>query len=83
MRYDNGFGVLENSLIDLFRSGAPDFDDAEKLIEQGADVNAIGKELDENVLSNILMGYWQSKHSTNKFIEEVKRNDWTVCDIIG
>lgn len=58
MAYDYGYGELENKLIELFRSGKPDFDAAEELIRQGADVNAIGKNDDENILSEILNGYW-------------------------
>lgn len=62
MSYNYGYGELENKLIELFRSGAPDFAAAEELIKQGADVNAIGKDPDENVLSEILQGYWWSKY---------------------
>lgn len=62
MSYDYGYGELENRLIELFRSGAPDFNSAEKLIRQGADVNATGKDPEENILSIILHGYWWSKH---------------------
>lgn len=60
MACDYGYGALENQLIELFRSGAPDFNAAEELIRQGADVNAVGREDDENVLSEILFGYWMS-----------------------
>lgn len=69
MSYDYGYGELENRLIELFRSGAPDFDAAEKLIIRGADVNATGKETDENILSEILQGYWWTK-SGDDFPEE-------------
>ena len=62
MAYDYGYGDLENKLIELFRSGAPDFDAAENLIQQGADVNAVGKDDNENILSEILSGYWWSEH---------------------
>lgn len=62
MAYDYGYGDLGNKLIELFRSGAPDFDAAEDLIRQGADINAIGKDDDENILSEILSGYWWSEH---------------------
>lgn len=60
--YDYGYGDLENKLIRLFRSGAPDFATAEDLIRQGADINAVGKDDDENILSEILSGYWWSEH---------------------
>ncbi len=63
MAYDYGYGDLENKLIELFRSGAPDFDAAEELIRQGADLNAIGKDNYENILSEILTGYWWSIHA--------------------
>ncbi len=60
MAYDYGYGEYGNQLVELFRSGAPDFEAAEELIRQGADVNAVGKKDDENILSEILMGYWDS-----------------------
>lgn len=58
MAYEHGYGKYEDQLIELFRSGAPDFSAAEKLIAQGADLNASGKDPTENVLSEILGGYW-------------------------
>lgn len=61
MDYDNGYGEFENKLIDLLRSGAPDLNAAEELIRQGADLNAIGKNDDENILSEILIGYWETE----------------------
>ena len=67
MRYNYGYGELENKLIELFTSGAPDFDAAEKLIKQGADVNATGKMPDENVLSEILHGYGRNNEADNHF----------------
>lgn len=57
MAYDYGYGEFGNKLIGLFCSGAPDFNTAEELIQQGADLNAIGKDDDENILSEILTGY--------------------------
>lgn len=62
MTYDYGYGTLEDKLISLFRSGAPDFEAAEELIRLGADVNAMGPADDENILSEILFGYYWSKH---------------------
>ena len=62
MAYDYGYGDLGNKLIELFRSGAPDFAAAEDLIRQGADINAVGRDDDENILSEILSGYWWSEH---------------------
>ena len=62
MAYDYGYGDLGNKLVRLFSSGAPDFDAAEDLIRQGADINAIGKDDDENILSEILNGYWCSRY---------------------
>lgn len=62
MAYDYGYGEHGNQLVELFRSGTPDFEAAEELIRQGADVNAVGKEDDENILSEILLGYWESAH---------------------
>lgn len=62
MTCDYGYGELENKLIALFRSGAPDFNAAGDLIRQGADINTVGKNDDENILSEILTGYWETKH---------------------
>ena len=69
MDYDYGYGELGNKLISLFRSGAPDFDAAEKLIRQGADINAVGKNCSKNILSEILSGYWWTEHGD------------TVCEV--
>lgn len=58
----SGYGDLGDKLIELFRSGAPDFDSAEELIRQGADINAVGNDDEENILSEILGGYWWSEY---------------------
>ena len=55
-----GYNPLSYELISLFRSGAPDFAAAEELIRRGTDVNDQGVDKDENMLSEILMGYWHS-----------------------
>ena len=60
MAYDYGYGEFGNELIELFRFGTPDFNSAEELIRQGADLNAIGKDENQNILSEILCGYWHS-----------------------
>ena len=62
---DNTYGYKPQSyeLINLFQSGAPDFEAAQELIQCGADVNDQGNDKGENVLSEILMGYWQSGFS--------------------
>lgn len=52
-----GYGELEDKLIGLFRSGKPDFETADELLLQGADVNAEGKSDEDNILSEILGGY--------------------------
>ena len=57
--YDYGFGEAGNRLIDLFRSGAPDFDKAREILSQGVNINAYKE--DENILSKILLGYWWSE----------------------
>lgn len=65
MDYDYGYGDLENKLIGLFLSGVPDFDAAEELIRKGADINAIGKDDDENILSEILSCFeWSEQDDT-------------------
>lgn len=79
MAYDYGYGDLGNKLIELFRSGAPDFDAAEELIRQGADINAIGKDDDENILSEILSGYWWSEHG-DTISDTCDNCDENYCD---
>lgn len=80
MKDTYGYTPLSYELIELFRSGAPDFDAAEELIRRGADVNDQGDDQDENVLSEILMGYWWS--STADGTQEDCRNcmrDYKYC----
>ena len=62
MSYDYGYGALGNKLIKSFRSWPPDFVAAEKLIKEGADINATGKSDDENILSEILLGFHEIAH---------------------
>lgn len=57
--FDYGFGEAGNQLIDLFRSGAPDFDKARDILSKGLDINIYTK--DDNILSKILSGYWWSE----------------------
>lgn len=54
MAYDYGYGDLGNKLVELFQSEKIDFDAAEDLIRQGADVNTIGKDDNENILSVVI-----------------------------
>ena len=61
MAENAGFGSLGDQMVRLFRTGAPDFEAAEELIRQGADLNATGKD-EKNILSEILMGYWESAY---------------------
>lgn len=60
MKNTYGYKPLSYELIELFQTGAPDFEAAEELIRRGADVNDQGDDKAENVLSTILMGYWGS-----------------------
>lgn len=60
MKKTYGYKPLSYKLIPLFRSGAPDFAAAEELIRCGADVNDQGDDKGQNVLSEILEGYWRS-----------------------
>lgn len=49
------FGKLEDALIELFRSGTPDFEAAEKILIQGASLNAQSyDDTDGSALSEIL-----------------------------
>lgn len=82
MAYDYGYGDLENQLIDLFCSGTPDFHAAEALIQQGADLNAIGKDDDENILSEILgYGCWsESGDSVSDICINCNDNHCDYCE---
>lgn len=70
---------LEDQLITLLRSGAPDFAAAEKLIAMGADVNAKGGYPGESVLSQILEGYWWSDFGDN--IENMDEEQKSSSDL--
>lgn len=52
--YDYGYGELGNKLVEVFLSKTPSLEAAEELIRQGADVNVIGRDDGENLLSDIL-----------------------------
>lgn len=60
---DNTYGYkpLSWELIELLRNGEPDFEKAEQLISQGADVNDQGDDKEENVLSSLIQDYYQSR----------------------
>ncbi len=55
--YGYGYGELEDKLISLLKLGEPDLETAEELIRLGADINADGRDDDENILSEILRCY--------------------------
>lgn len=56
---DYGYGELEDQIVSLFRHYPPDFAKAEELLCRGANLNArSGKDPDDNMLSEILCGYW-------------------------
>lgn len=72
-----GFHGLESQLIDLFRSGPPDFQKAEELIAQGADLNAVStSSLNDNVLSSILEGYWLADKEVEIFTGEINGDSY-------
>lgn len=62
MMAEDGFGRLGSQLIALFHTGTPDCEAAEELIRQGADLNEAAQNGDENILSEILCGYWSSAY---------------------
>lgn len=76
---DYGYGDLEDKIICLFRSGAPDFETANKLIELGADLNAEGKYDDENILSEIIAGYWWTETGGGYCEQECSKEDCRGC----
>lgn len=78
-----GYNPLSYELINLFRSGRPNFVVAEELISKGADVNDQGEDKDENVLSEILMGYWQSATGdyTQKVCLECSEGEYYQCAV--
>ena len=51
------YGKYEDKLLDLMAEGNADFVQADKLIALGADINAIGDNDDENILSNTILEY--------------------------
>lgn len=57
--YNYGYGFLEDKLIAVFEPKNPDYVTADLLIEMGADVNAEGKDDEENILSEVLNDNWQ------------------------
>ena len=63
MDIDYGYGELENKLIRLLRTGAPDFSAAEELIRLGADINAVGNDNSQNILSRVLKNYRWTEHA--------------------
>ena len=81
MAFDYGYGELNNRLIELFKSGAPDFETAKELINQGADLNAVGKDDGENILSEILFGYWWSEYDEfpDNFCDHCEKENCFGC----
>lgn len=87
MAFDYGFGSLENELIELFDKTSPDFAKAEKLLLSGADINALGKESEENVLSKSLEEYlfcakWNKLDDYRCTEEDDLTRGSTLCEII-
>lgn len=80
--YDYGYGEQGDALVRLFRSGSPDFPAAEELIRQGADINAIGNDDDENMLSEILGGYWESEGDGQNCRNLNPRLGYHMCQVI-
>ena len=60
METNFGYKPLSWKLIKVFQNGAPDFAAAEELLQQGADINDQTDDKEDNVLSEILRGYWYS-----------------------
>ncbi|MBD5100939.1 MAG: hypothetical protein HDT29_06815 [Clostridiales bacterium] len=85
MAYDYGYDELSNKLIELFYTCNPDYKTAEELIKQGADVNAIGKNDDENILSTILSNFGLLGNDDNVENENGVSTvslGVTMCDVI-
>lgn len=82
MAYDYGYGTLGNEIIKLFSKGEPDFEAAEELIKQGADLNTDGNDDEENILSEILQGYWMSdQDDTDRDVcDSCDENDCDDCE---
>ena len=74
-----------NKLIDIFHSISPNMKEAERLLDLGADINALNDYMDENVLSESLRAYDSNffcemgENSENSF-DEKKAN--AMCEII-
>jgi len=87
MAYDYGFGALENELIEVFGSLSPDFAKAKELLLAGADINAFGKDPEENILSESINEYlfcskWNMDDDYQSTEKDASRIGFTLCDII-
>ena len=82
MAYDYGYGDLGNKLVELFQSEKIDFDAAEDLIRQGADVNTIGKDDNENILSVVIENLCTSgsDDAASEACNNCERDDCTGCE---
>lgn len=82
MAYDYGYGDLGNKLVELFQSEKIDFDAAEDLIRQGADVNTIGKDGNENILSVVIENLCTSgsDDAASEACNNCERDDCTGCE---
>ena len=74
------FNQQTSRLIELFRSGPPDFAATEELIRLGANINERGNTYSINPLAEILGGYWQSGiNSENNKECEYCENSFAKC----
>lgn len=81
MKDTYGYKPLSYELINLFKLGVPDFNAAEELIRCGADVNDQGDDKDENVLSEILMGYGMPNNFDDDFKDDNEHSSDTMEDL--
>ena len=77
--FNHGFGPLENKLISLLTmSGPPDFETADELLRLGANLNAEGREDDENVLSEVLCGYHCYQNCDGHEVDEATAGEYMI-----
>ena len=85
MAYDYGFRQLENELIEVFDNIQPDFTKAEQLIMNGADINALGENREDKILSMSIETYLFACRSNTSSECDTNKSaiGTTMCEIIG
>lgn len=79
--YDYGFGDLSNALYEALIQYPPNFADAQKLVDMGADIHAKSKsDDDENILAQIILGYPHVDYPDEELSNEEFKAYWSNFD---